>query len=122
MERIILLLDLTKPLHVLTIHLLQRRPIYCIVGVRRRILKVLAVLDPSFENGSTQTPQAVVHIFVLVKRLVVPQDRGHRWEDRAGTVWRVRGWPPMCEDVRFEGFNVERDGDVLVFLEEFVTQ
>ncbi len=46
MEGIILLLDLTQPLHVLTIHLLQRRAIQRIVGVTRHILQVLAVLDP----------------------------------------------------------------------------
>ena len=122
MERIILLLDLTQPLHVLTIHLLQGRPIYCIIGVRRCHRQVLTVLDPSFENGSTQSPHAVVYILVLVERLVVPPDKEARWEDGTGTVRRVRGWPTMCEDVGLEWVEVEGDRNILVLLEEFVPQ
>ncbi len=88
----------------------------------RRILQVLADLDPGFGDGSAQTAHAVVYILVLVERLVVPRDKEARWEDGAGTVGRVRGWSPMCEDVRLECIKVEDDQGVLVFLAEFVTQ
>jgi hypothetical protein len=118
-EGIILPLNLTQPLHIITIHRLQRRPIHSIVGIIRGILEVLAVLDPSFDNRSSQAAHAVVHKFVL--RLVVPPNKEARWEDGVGTVGRVCGWCTMCEDVGLQWFNVERDQDVLVFLEEFVT-
>ena len=97
MEGIVLRLDLAQPLHVLTIHLLQRRPIHRIIGVMRRILQVLAVLDPGFNNGSAQIPHTVVH--KLVEIFVAPREEEARWEDRSGTVGRVRRWCPMCEDV-----------------------
>jgi hypothetical protein len=113
MEGIILLLDRTQPLHVLTVHLLQRCIIQRIVGVRRRILQVLAVLDPGFHDGSAQASHAVVHIFILVERIVVPRDKDGRWEDGAGTVGRVRGWSPVCEDVGLEWIKLEDDQGVV---------
>ncbi len=119
MEGIILLLDLTQSLHILTIHLLQRRPIQRVVGVTRGIHQVLAVLDPGFGNGRAQTVYAVVRI--LVKRFVVPRDQEARWEEVARTVGRVRGWSTMCEDVGLECIKVEDDQHVLVFLAKFVT-
>ena len=88
----------------------------------RSILQVLAVIDPGFDDGGAQTSHAVVHISVSVERLVVPRDKEPRWEDGSGTVGRVRGWSPMCEDVGLERIKLEDDQCVLVFLAEFVTQ
>ena len=119
MEGIILLLDLTQPLHILTIHLLQRRPRDRIVGVSRRILEVLAVLDPSFGNGSTQIADAVEG--KLVEILVVPRNKEARWEDGVGAVGRVRGWWAMFEDAGLVCIEVEYDQDVLVRHVELVT-
>ena len=120
MEGIVLLLDRTQPLHVLSIHLLKRRPKQRIVRVTRHIRQVLAVLDPGFGNGISQTAQGVVRI--SVERLVGPPDSDTRWEDGVGTVGRERRWSPMCEDVGLERIKLEDDQCVLVFLAEFVTQ
>ena len=123
-EGVILLLDLTQPLHVLAIHLLQRRPIQRIVGVMRRILQVLSVLEPSFCDRSAQTLHVVVHILVerLVERLVAPRDKDARWEDGVGTVGRVSRWCPVCKNIRLERIKVEDDHSVLVLFVKSVTQ
>jgi hypothetical protein len=96
-------------------------PIHRIVRVVRRVVQVLAVLDPGFGNGSAQVVQAVVHISVLVERSVVPRDMQARWEDGMGAVGRVRRWSPVCENVGLECIKVEHNQGVLVFLTEFVT-
>ena len=122
MGGIILLFNITQPLHILTVHLLQRRPKYSKVGVTRSILEVLAVLDPGFDNGSAQVAHVIVHVHVPVERFVVPRDKQARWEDGVGPVGRVRRWSPMCKDVGLECIKVEDDQGVLVFLAKFVTQ
>jgi hypothetical protein len=122
MEGIILLLDRTQPLHVLTVHLLQRRIIQRIVGVRRRILQVLAVLDPGFDDGSAQASQVLYTYLSLSRELSFHATKTARWEDGAGTVGRVRGWSPVCEDVGLEWIKLEDEQGVLVFLAEVVTQ
>jgi hypothetical protein len=47
--RIILLPDLSQPVHVLAIYLSQWRPEQRIIGVMRSVLQVLTVLDPSLD-------------------------------------------------------------------------
>jgi hypothetical protein len=64
-------------------------------------------------DGSAQASHAVVHIFILVERIVIPHDKDGRWEDGAGTVGRVRGWSPVCEDVGLEWIKLEDDQGVV---------
>ncbi len=93
--RIILFLDLMKPLKVITIHRLQWRPKQRVVDIRCCILQVLPVLDPGLDQRRMRKTHSFCH--EPVGRCVSPTEVDTGWEDRERAVWWVRGWPAMGE-------------------------
>lgn len=115
---IILLPDLPKPAQMLTIHRLQRCSKQRVVDIRCRILQVLSVLDPGFDQRSSRTTHGVSHEPVC--RCVSPTKQYTGWEDDERAVWRVCGRPAMEEEVRLEWFEAINDYHTVVVLPKSV--
>jgi hypothetical protein len=111
---IILLPDLTKPPQIPTIHRLQRCSKQRVIDIRRRILQVLSVLSPGFDQRSSRTTHGVSH--QPVYRCVSPAKVHAGWEDGERAVWWVSGWPSMGEEVRLEWLaTINEQHAVIVF-------
>ena len=114
--RVVLLLYLTKPLQVITIHRLQWCSKQCVIDISRRILQVLPVPNPGLEQRCSRTTDSVSH--ELVCRWLGPTEIKVRWEDSEIAIWRVRGWFAMGEDVWLEWLKKISERQAVVVLAE----
>ena len=89
-----------KPPQMLTIQRLEWCSKQRVVHIRRRILQVLPVMSPGFDQRSSRKTHGVSHETVC--RCVGPTKVHAGWEDDERAVWWVRRWPTMGEVVRLE--------------------
>ena len=111
--------DLSQLRHVLAIHLFQRRPEQCIIGVMSSMLQVLAVLDSGLDQLGAQCAHVVIHI--SIKRFIGPSEVETRREDSMRPVGWERGWSSVCEDVVLERVKAENDQCIIIVLTNSVT-
>ena len=110
--------DRPKPPQMLTIHRLQRCSKQRVVDIRCRILQVLPVLDPGFDQRSSRVTHGVSHEPVC--RCVSPTKDYTGWKDDERAVWRVCGRSAMGEEVRLEWLEAINDYHTVIVLHKSV--
>ena len=104
--------DLAKPLHVLTIHVHQRRTKKRVIHIFRRMRHILPIRKSSSANCAWHVAKRIGHR--VIERGVGPFDGEDGREDSLRTVGRICRIAPVRKEAFIEGFKGCGHGNVIV--------